>query len=54
MCDSCQSSVVENTHVIYCPSYKALREGRKLDEDTDLAMYLQEVLAIRAKLRLTR
>ena len=54
ICDSCESSIDENTHVIFCPSYKELRVGRRLEDDTDLAMYLQEVLTIRAKLRLTR
>ena len=54
LCDSCQSEVDENTHVLYCPSYRQLREDKDLQNDRDLAMYLQRVLAIRTRLRLTR
>ena len=54
LCDSCESQIDVNTHVLFCPSYAELREGRDLHNDTDLAYYLQRVLVIRAKLRLAR
>ena len=54
LCDSCESSIDENTHVLTCISYKELREGLRLDSDDDLAWYLQQVLEMRTKLRLTR
>ena len=54
LCDSCQSQVDENTHVLFCPSYSSLREGKSLKNDVHLAQYLQKVLEIRTNLRLNR
>ena len=54
LCDSCESEVDVNTHVLFCPSYSVLREEKNLHDDTDLAEYLQKVLEIRTKLRLDR
>ena len=54
LCDSCESEVNQNVHVLYCEAYKDLREGRKLDSDRDLANYLQQVFLIRSRLRLQR
>ena len=54
LCDSCEAAQDENIHVIYCESYKDLHQGKDLNSDKDLAQYLQKVLAIRAKLRVTR
>ena len=54
MCDSCESQIDENTHVLFRPSYKTLREGKNLNNDSDLANYLYKVLNIRMKLRLDR
>ena len=54
LCDSCESAVDDNTHVIYCPSYQDLRAGLRLEDDSDLAWYLHKVLAIRSRLRLSR
>ena len=54
LCDSCENEVDENTHVLFCPSYSTLREGKDLNNDTDLANYLYKVLSIRMKLRLER
>ena len=53
-CDSCQSEVDENTHVLHCESYKDLRVGMDLQSDTNLGQYLQKVLLIRTRLKLTR
>ena len=54
MCDSCESEVDDNLHVLYCESYKDLRKGKNLDDNKDLGMYLQKVLHIRTKLRLEK
>ena len=54
LCDSCESEIDLSTHVLYCPSYATLRENRCLNNDSDLAQYLQKVLEIRTKLRLNR
>ena len=54
LCDSCEVSTDESTHVLYCPAYKDLREGKSLDNDEHLASYLLKVLTIRSKLRLSR
>ena len=54
LCDSCESEIDENTHVLFCPSYSDLREEKNLHNDAHLAEYLQKVLEIRTKLRLNR
>ena len=54
LCDSCESSVDVNSHVLFCCSYATLREDKNLNNDSHLAEYLQKVLEIRTKLRLNR
>ena len=54
MCDSCESKVDDLSHVLFCPSYAALREDKRLNNDSDLANYLQKVLDIRTNLRLNK
>ena len=54
LCDSCQTQSDENTHVLYCESYKALREGLDVNNDSHLAWYLKQVMEIRTELRLNR
>ena len=54
LCDSCEREVDQNSHVLFCPSYQELRDGKNLQNDQDLAYYLQKVLAVRSKLRLSR
>ena len=49
-CSSCQSSIDTQSHLIWCPAYSKLRENRKLENDKDLAIYIQEVLKIRSDL----
>ena len=51
MCESCEREIDENTHVLFCPSYKSLREGKDLYSDSDLSEYLRKVLFIRSELR---
>ena len=52
LCDSCMSAIDRNTHVLFCPSYRELREGKQWNKDTHLTEYLQQVIEIRMKLRL--
>ena len=53
-CDSCQTKIDSMKHVLWCPSYHALRKDRNLDDDQDLANYLHEVMMIRSKLNLQK
>ena len=53
-CDSCQSSVDTQSHILWCPSYSQLREGKSLDSDKDLVTYFSQVMKIRQKLRLNK
>ena len=50
MCDSCQSQIDTQSHVLFCPAYKKLRDGKDLGSDKDLAEYLAKVMAIREKM----
>ena len=53
-CNSCQSSIETQEHVLFCPSYATLREGKNINDDKDLSEYLKKVLIIREKLNLTK
>ena len=53
-CDSCQTCVDSQSHILYCSSYKQLREGKSLSSDQDIVTYFKEVLAIRIKLDLDK
>ena len=52
-CSSCQSSIETQEHVLFCPAYATLREGKNIDDDKDLSDYLKKVLLIRENLNLT-
>ena len=54
MCDSCQSSIDTQSHVLWCPAYVTIRENKNLSDDKDLAKYLQEVLKIRTQLHIKK
>ena len=49
MCDSCQSQIDTQCHVLFCPAYKKLRDGKDLGNDKDIAEYLAKVMPIREK-----
>ena len=53
-CDSCQTNIDTQKHVLFCPAYKKLREGKSLENDMDIVNYFIEVMRIREKLDLTR
>ena len=45
-CDDCMS-LDSQSHIIWCPAYAPLREGKNLYDDMDLVTYFQQVLKIR-------
>ena len=46
-CDQCRS-IDSQSHIIWCPAFATLREGKDLKNDKDLVCYFQEVLRIRS------
>ena len=53
-CSSCQSAIETQNHVLFCPAYSTLREGKDVKNDKDLTDYLKQVLKIRDKLNFTK
>lgn len=53
-CDSCMSNIDTQSHVLFCPAYSQLREGRSMKSDQDLVNYFKNVLEVREKLNLRR
>ena len=50
-CDSCKTGAIESqSHVLHCPDYRKLREGKDLNNDKDIADYFRGVLLVREKL----
>ena len=45
-CDECMS-MDSQAHIIWCPAYAPLREGKDLKNDLDLVHYYQQVMKIR-------
>ena len=45
-CDDCRS-MDSQSHIIWCPAYAGLREGKDLKCDKDLVKYFQQVMKIR-------
>ena len=40
LCDSCESKIDSNSHIIWCESYRELREGKDLQCEKDLVYCL--------------
>ena len=53
-CDSCESCIDSQSHILYCPAYQQLRVGKSLSSDQDIVTYFKEVLEIRIKLNLNK
>ena len=49
-CDSCQSEIDSQSHVMVCEAYKTLREGKNINDNKDITEYLMKVALIREKL----
>ena len=45
-CDFCQS-IDSQAHIVWCPAFAPLREGKNLDDNNDLVEYFQSVMKIR-------
>jgi len=54
VCDSCESAIDTQSHILWCPSYAELREDKSLNNDNDLIEYLINVFKIRDKLKLNK
>ena len=53
-CDSCQSAIDTQSHVMWCSAYTELREDKNFNNDKDIAKYIQEVLKIRSNLNIIK
>ena len=53
-CDSCESSIESQSHILWCPAYSDLRIGKDIDNDKDLIEYVKIVMSVRQKLNLTK
>ena len=53
-CDSCCSSIETQSHLLYCPAYASLREGKDIKNDEHLISYIREVMNVRTKLNLRK
>ena len=53
-CDSCCSAIETQSHLVFCPAYARLREGKNLNNDEHLIEYIQKVMDIRTKLNLRK
>ena len=47
-CDFC-FSIDSQSHIMWCPAFSSLREGKNLQNDLDVVTYFQDVLRIRSK-----
>ena len=50
-CSEC-GNIDSQSHILWCPFHAHLREGKSLDNDTDLVKYFQQVFMIREERRL--
>ena len=53
-CDSCERAIESQSHLLWCPAYSSIREGKELDNDDDLIKYIKKVLEVRQDLKLSR
>ena len=53
-CDSCQSAIDTQNHILWCPSYAELREGKDIKNDADLIEYVKQVMKIRDELKIIK
>lgn len=50
-CTGC-GNVDTQSHILYCPAYQELREGKSLSSDEDIVHYFRKVMSIREELQL--
>ena len=54
LCDSCCSSIETQSHLLFCPAFASLREGKDIKNDDHLIEYIKTVMNIRTKLNLRK
>ena len=54
LCDSCCSSIETHSHLLFCPAYSTLREGKDLLNDNYLIEYVQKVMNVRTNMNLRK
>ena len=45
-CDDCKK-IDSQSHLMWCPTYAPLREGKNINSDQDLVKYFQQVFKLR-------
>ena len=53
-CDSCMTAIDTQSHILWCPSYHTLRQGKDLNSDKDLVNYITKVFEIRENLKIKK
>ena len=53
-CDSCESAIDTQSHILWCPSYSELRAGKDINNNEDLINYIKNVMKTRQKLHITK
>ena len=53
-CYSCERAIESQSHLLWCPAYQQLREGKNMKDDKHLIAYIKKVLKIREELSLRR
>ena len=51
LCDSCESSLETQDHILFCPAYSDLRMDMDLGCDMDLVNYVRQVLVRREDIK---
>ena len=54
VCDSCETAIESQSHVLWCPAYRELRENKDLSPNKDFAEYMGNFMRIRNELKLRR
>ena len=53
-CDSCQTQIDTQSHILVCPAYSGIRDGKDMSCDKDLISYIRQVMLVREKLDLMK
>ena len=53
-CESCQTSIDTQSHIMWCPAYSELRIGKDINSDADLIEYVKKVMQIRERLNIIK
>ena len=53
-CDSCERAIETQSHLLWCPAYSSIREGKDLNNEQDLINYIKKVMQVRDELNLIR